>query len=139
MSSIEKKEEEKIKALKPLTDESLLEDWKEFKSKINSKSIQASLTNVKFEIKANHLYAYVPSNRTGEVLSDSRYFIGFSDRFKEKEILNSIIVDADRFPDYNKASETTKPKTSAEKYQLMVQKNPNIEVLRATLDLKFHM
>lgn len=139
MSSIEKKEEEKLKQLKPLTQESLLEDWEDFKSKINSKSINASLSNVKFEIKENHLYAYVPSNRTGEVLSDSRYFIGFSDRFKEKEILNSIIVDKEKFPNYNQASETTKPKTSAEKYQRMAMKNPNLETLRATLDLKFHM
>jgi len=139
MSSIEKKEEEKMRLLKPLTAESLQEDWQDFKSKINSKSIQASLSNVKFEIKENHLYAYVPSNRTGEVLSDSRYFIGFSDRFKEKEILNSIVVDTDKFPDYNQASESTKPKTPAEKYLHLAKKNPNLEALRATLDLKFDM
>ena len=137
-ASNQQKEEEKQRQLKPLTNESLLEDWDEFRSKINSKSIQASLSNVKFEIKENHLYAYVPSNRTGEVLSDSRYFIGFSDRFKEKEILNSIVVDMEKFPDYNNASETTKPKNDAEKYQFMVNKNPNLEVLRTTLDLKFH-
>jgi len=139
MSTIEKKEEEKIKALKPLTEESLLQDWEEFKSKINSKSILASLSNVIFEIEKEHLYAYVPSARTGEVLSDSRYFIGFSERFKEKEILTSIIVNPDKFPDYSNASETTKPKTSAEKYQVMVQKNSNLEVLRTTLDLNFHL
>ncbi len=137
MSSIEKKEEEKTRLLKPLTAQSLEEDWEDFKSKINSKSIQASLSNVKFEIKDNHLYAYVPSNRTGEVLSDSRYFIGFSDRFKEKEILNTIVVDTDKFPNYTNVAETTKPKNVAEKYQLMTLKNINLEVLRKTLDLKF--
>ncbi len=139
MSSIKKEEEEKKKNLKPLTNESLKEDFDTFKSSLNSKSILATLQNVVFEISTNMLTAYVPTQRAKEVLADGGYFIGFSDRFKNEDIDYKITVDVSKFPGYEVVKEVKNTNTPILKYEKLVNKNPDIELLRTTLGLKFEL
>lgn len=136
MSSIKKEEEEKQKSLKLLTLDSLTEDWQAFKSNIKSKSVLATLKNVLFEIGTKVLTIYVPTARASEVLSDSGYFIGFNDRFKNKNIDYVTTVDSSRFPEYSVVKEIKKPKNEFDKYEKFVNKNPDIDLLRKALDLK---
>lgn len=139
MSSIKKEEEEKKKNLKPLTNESLKEDFDTFKSSLNSKSILATLQNVVFEIGTNMLTAYVPTQRAKEVLADGGYFIGFSDRFKNEDIDYKITVDVSKFPGYEVVKEVKNTNTPLHRYEKLINKNPNIELLRTTLGLKFEL
>ena len=139
MSSIKSEEEEKKKNLKPLTDDSLKDDFDTFKASLNSKSILATLQNVIFEISTNMLTAFVPTQRAKEVLADGGYFIGFSDRFKNENIDYKIEVNVSKFPGYEVVKEVKNTNTPIHRYEKIVNKNPDIELLRTTLGLKFEL
>lgn len=137
MSSVKKEEQQRLQQLPDFSLDELQSMWLTHKEAITAKSVLAAFENVAFDAEGTQIRAYVPHERIQEVLQNNGFLVNISDRFKQDDVDYVIVVDKDRFPDYDdgEGEALKKTLTEMEKYKLIVEKNPAIERLRQVLDL----
>ncbi len=110
--------------------------WKEYLSELKKKgdfAIFNALNHVKVEVKENfEIVFYVTSNVTQEEFNKQRPAIGA----KLKKTLNNHVIElTTEIVEIESGKVLYNP---MEKYEYLVKKNPNLEVLRKNLDLDIY-
>lgn len=117
--------------------ESIQELWSHYAKTNQSPSVRAALNRTLLQLEGDSkLVVTVPSNMTGQIVLNE---IQLLDRVRNDlgatGLIFDINVDPEQFPDYEKAEQSS-TLLPTEKYQLMLNKKPELKDLITKLDLK---
>ena len=112
------------------------EVWNSYKESVTSPSTKVTLENVKMEIDGEAIHIIVPSSVSKEeITQEVLLYEKLRKRFNNGDLAISITVDRSRFPELEDL-QSKKIYTMKEKYDHLVEKNPDLDYLVKKLNLK---
>jgi len=117
--------------------EAITEIWEQYSQENPSPSVQTALNRVKLELQDESLMTIiVPTGIAGEIIINE---VSLLDKIRTDLGVPGLIfkskIDPDSFPDFEEVKKPVNLKAS-EKYQLMLDKKPELKKLISALDLK---
>ena len=112
------------------------EVWNTYKDSVTSPSTKVTLENIKIDIEGDSIHIIVPSSVSKEEISQEVHlYEKLRKKFNNNDLTISITVDRSHFPELEDL-QSKKIYTMKEKYDHLMEKNPDLDYFVKKLNLK---